>query len=247
MTTTDGLERLGRLTALHCIPYDYANSLASDSLVQVMRTMSDVASGETLAYLQKLVKASLEETKEFWGSMEDQSKLLPLLEITGMYKCCLALSFELLKPSSTQRNKNKKETNASEVSLLSISASRSFRMFSPLQATLTEGPRSGFSRPSWVIRLQTLCLTWALYIEPAYGKIYFSRLVSPPKALTPPQAQMHHLLRGLLAAHRHLSQRMTHRSRRMAFNQSRPMWSLRLCLNWKLWILRVLGNTTQRH
>jgi E3 ubiquitin-protein ligase HUWE1 len=74
------------LTALHCIPYDYANSLASDSLVQVMRTMTDVASSETLVYLQKLVKESLEETKDFWGSMDDESKLLPLLEITGVSK-----------------------------------------------------------------------------------------------------------------------------------------------------------------
>lgn len=49
-----------------------------------MRTMTDVASGETLRYLQKLVKESLEETKEFWTSMDDQSKLLPLLEITSM-------------------------------------------------------------------------------------------------------------------------------------------------------------------
>lgn len=46
--------------------------------------MTDVASGETLRYLQKLVKESLEETKEFWTSMDDQSKLLPLLEITSM-------------------------------------------------------------------------------------------------------------------------------------------------------------------
>jgi len=49
-----------------------------------MRTMTDVASNETLLYLQNLVIASLEETKEFWGSMDDESKLLPLLEITGL-------------------------------------------------------------------------------------------------------------------------------------------------------------------
>jgi E3 ubiquitin-protein ligase HUWE1 len=46
--------------------------------------MTDVASNETLLYLQNLVIASLEETKEFWGSMDDESKLLPLLEITGL-------------------------------------------------------------------------------------------------------------------------------------------------------------------
>jgi E3 ubiquitin-protein ligase HUWE1 len=91
ISTTDGLDRIGRLTALHCIPYDYANSLAIDSLVQVMRTMTDVASNETLLYLQKLVIASLEETKEFWGSVDDKSKLLPLLEITGLSKILVGI------------------------------------------------------------------------------------------------------------------------------------------------------------
>lgn len=81
---TDGLERIGRLTALPCLPYDFANSVASDSLVQVMRTMTDTSPSETLLYLQKLVNASLAETEHIWGSMDDQSKLLPLLEITSM-------------------------------------------------------------------------------------------------------------------------------------------------------------------
>lgn len=48
-----------------------------------MRNMADVAPNETLAFLQKLVNASLAETEDFWGSMDDQSKLLPLLDITG--------------------------------------------------------------------------------------------------------------------------------------------------------------------
>lgn len=48
-----------------------------------MRTMTDVAASETLMFLQKLVSASLEETKEFWGNMEGQSKFLPLVDVTG--------------------------------------------------------------------------------------------------------------------------------------------------------------------
>jgi E3 ubiquitin-protein ligase HUWE1 len=82
ITNTDGMERIGRLTALRCLPYDFANSVASDSLVQVMRTMTDVAASETLLFLQKLVAASLEETNEFWGTMDRQSKFLPLVDIT---------------------------------------------------------------------------------------------------------------------------------------------------------------------
>ena len=45
----DGLERLAKLTCLPCLPYDFANSVASDSLVQVMRTMADAATTETLS------------------------------------------------------------------------------------------------------------------------------------------------------------------------------------------------------
>lgn len=74
------------MTALPCIPYDFANSVASDSIVQVMRTMTDVASSETLLFLRKLVNLSLEETKEFWETMGDTSKLLPLLDVTGSSK-----------------------------------------------------------------------------------------------------------------------------------------------------------------
>ncbi|KAJ6625623.1 hypothetical protein B0H10DRAFT_1782772 [Mycena sp. CBHHK59/15] len=83
ITATDGLTRLGRLTSLPCIPYDFANSVASDSMVQVMRTMSEVTTGETLAHLSKLVKESLETTKGFWDVVEEDSKLLPLVEITA--------------------------------------------------------------------------------------------------------------------------------------------------------------------
>ncbi|KAJ7497325.1 hypothetical protein FB451DRAFT_1550225 [Mycena latifolia] len=83
ITATDGLSRLGRLTSLPCIPYDFANSVASDSMVQVMRTMSEVTTGETLAHLSKLVKESLDATKSFWESVEEDSKLLPLVDITA--------------------------------------------------------------------------------------------------------------------------------------------------------------------
>lgn len=83
ISDTDGLARIGRFTSLPCIPYDFANSVASDSLVQVMRTMADVSSSETLLFLRKLVNESLAETKDFWVTMGDQSKLLPLLDIKG--------------------------------------------------------------------------------------------------------------------------------------------------------------------
>ncbi|KAH7909328.1 hypothetical protein BJ138DRAFT_1181114 [Hygrophoropsis aurantiaca] len=79
---SDGLDRIGRLTALPCLPYDYANSVASDSLVQVVRTMTEVGPNEALHYLSRLVGSSLSDTNSFWGSLEPQSRLLPLLDLT---------------------------------------------------------------------------------------------------------------------------------------------------------------------
>lgn len=83
ITSIDGLTRLGRLTGLPCLPYDFANSVASDSMVQVMRTMTEVTTSETLLHLSKLVKESLDDTKNFWGTLQEQSHLLPLVDVTG--------------------------------------------------------------------------------------------------------------------------------------------------------------------
>ncbi|RPD73800.1 hypothetical protein L226DRAFT_488466 [Lentinus tigrinus ALCF2SS1-7] len=79
----DGLDRLARLTSLPCLPYDFANSVASDSLVQVIRTMAEAATSETLTFLVKIVQESLEECKDFWQTMDEQPKLLPLVEFSA--------------------------------------------------------------------------------------------------------------------------------------------------------------------
>ncbi|KAL1945966.1 hypothetical protein VTO73DRAFT_1968 [Trametes versicolor] len=79
----EGLDHLARLTALPCLPYDFANSVGSDSLVQVIRTMAEAATTETLAFLLKLVQDSLEECKDFWESMEERPKLLSLVEFAA--------------------------------------------------------------------------------------------------------------------------------------------------------------------
>ena len=74
-----------RLLALPCLPYDYANSIHSDSIVQVVRTMAEIAPTETLGHLSKQVKESLNETERFWSVAEDTSRFLPHVEITGMF------------------------------------------------------------------------------------------------------------------------------------------------------------------
>ncbi|KAH8119411.1 hypothetical protein DFH11DRAFT_1782299 [Phellopilus nigrolimitatus] len=76
-----GLKCIARLLALPCLPYDYANAVHSDSLVQVIRTMVEVAPAETLGDLAKQVKDSLDETAELWQPTDGASKLLPLVDI----------------------------------------------------------------------------------------------------------------------------------------------------------------------
>ncbi|OBZ67028.1 E3 ubiquitin-protein ligase ptr1 [Grifola frondosa] len=78
----DALDRLGKLTSLPCLPYDFVNSVASDSLVQVIRSMAEASTGETLTFLLKLVNESLAECKDFWESMDEHSKLLPMVDVT---------------------------------------------------------------------------------------------------------------------------------------------------------------------
>lgn len=81
VSLTDGFTRLGRLTGLPCLPYDYANGVASDSMVQIMRTTVEVVTSETFTLLATLVAESLENTRNFWEGIDDTSKLLSLADI----------------------------------------------------------------------------------------------------------------------------------------------------------------------
>ena len=76
---------MARLTTLPCLPYDFANSVASDSLVQVVRTMAEASTTETLTFLVKLVQESLGDCKDFWETMEEQPKLMNMIEFTGKF------------------------------------------------------------------------------------------------------------------------------------------------------------------
>jgi E3 ubiquitin-protein ligase HUWE1 len=76
-------------------------------MVQVMRTMSEVTTVETLAHLSKLVKESLDATKNFWESIEQDSKLLPLVEIAGTSATSLPFIRRMLcLPLALQRDKS---------------------------------------------------------------------------------------------------------------------------------------------
>jgi len=83
ITMADGMKAIGRLTGLPCLPYDFANSVASDSMVQILRTMTEVSPNDTLVDMTKLVKQSLDDTRDFWQNVEEPSKLLPLVDLPG--------------------------------------------------------------------------------------------------------------------------------------------------------------------
>ncbi|KAI0063633.1 hypothetical protein BV25DRAFT_1854068 [Artomyces pyxidatus] len=96
ITSYEGLERIGRLTALPCMPYDFGGSVASDSLVQVVRTMYDAAPNVTITALAGLVKASLQGTSEFWGSLGKESKLITLLDLSAQSEVLANQTFRKL-------------------------------------------------------------------------------------------------------------------------------------------------------
>jgi E3 ubiquitin-protein ligase HUWE1 len=50
-----------------------------------MRTTVEVVTNETFMLLARLVSESLENTRSFWESVDDRSKLLPLVDTTGKF------------------------------------------------------------------------------------------------------------------------------------------------------------------
>ncbi|KAF5343200.1 hypothetical protein D9757_015000 [Collybiopsis confluens] len=82
ITQTDGVVCLGRLTALPCLPFDFATSVGRlDGSNNA--TLTEVAPTETLQQLSFLVKESLQATHDFWATGKQESNLLPLLNVTG--------------------------------------------------------------------------------------------------------------------------------------------------------------------
>lgn len=145
VTTTDGLQRFGRLTGLPCLPYDFANSVASDSMVQVLRTMTEVATNETLLHLSEIVKTSLNETKFFWNPVNEPSKLLSFVDLMGMF------SYDFLKSSliasSSQLQKVKWPTSNSAVLSSCIYELLYFQTFLLLLDNPKEERQSDFYKP----------------------------------------------------------------------------------------------------
>jgi len=52
-------------------------------MVQVLRTMAEVATSDTLFHLIDMVKRSLADTKFFWESMDGNPKLLSSVDPSG--------------------------------------------------------------------------------------------------------------------------------------------------------------------
>ena len=105
MTSTDGLQRLGRLTALPSLPYDFPGSIASDSLVQVVRTAIESATPETLNFLVSIVNESLAETKDFRElGTDSRPLLLSMIENHGSSTNLSPLKWVLIQVSMNRRS-----------------------------------------------------------------------------------------------------------------------------------------------
>ena len=79
----DGLERLSKILALPCLPYDFGLSVGSDALVQVMRSLVEASPNATLSVFAKQVQQSVHETQQYWKHNDTSSRLFELLEPRG--------------------------------------------------------------------------------------------------------------------------------------------------------------------
>ena len=59
-------------------------------MVQVLRTMAEVATSETVLHLTDIVKESLDDSRFFWDTLEQPSKLMPFVDFHCM---CLVSAF----------------------------------------------------------------------------------------------------------------------------------------------------------
>ncbi|KAG9000508.1 hypothetical protein FRB94_005396 [Tulasnella sp. JGI-2019a] len=77
--TYNGLERLGRLLSLPALPIRFSDSEAADSLLQIFRTMAELNTKETLSGLAKIVRSALDDTKNFWDTMDVESRMSQMI------------------------------------------------------------------------------------------------------------------------------------------------------------------------
>jgi E3 ubiquitin-protein ligase HUWE1 len=74
---------MSTIVTLPCIPYNYGSTVASDSLVQILRTMTEVAPALTMSKVISHVRAALDETRNFWSSTGGESKLVRYVELSS--------------------------------------------------------------------------------------------------------------------------------------------------------------------
>jgi E3 ubiquitin-protein ligase HUWE1 len=84
-------------------------------MVQVMRAMTEVSTNETFHHLSQLVKESLEDTRSFWEAAEENSKLLPLVDITGQSSTLLDNIHELNFPLLSYISVGEQEDAANQI------------------------------------------------------------------------------------------------------------------------------------
>lgn len=55
--------------------------------MQVIRTMAEGATSETVAFLVNIVREALDDTKDFWENLREESQFLPLVNVSVTGAC----------------------------------------------------------------------------------------------------------------------------------------------------------------
>ncbi|KAG8936847.1 hypothetical protein FRC02_010709 [Tulasnella sp. 418] len=83
IVTYHGIESLGRLLTLPCLPIHFSESPAADSLIQAFRTMAELAPKETLSRLSHLTLTAMDATRDVWDTTSVESRFSRFINISG--------------------------------------------------------------------------------------------------------------------------------------------------------------------
>lgn len=80
---TDGLDLLLEFYELPCLSYNFASSTTADSMVHLLRFISEVSPNTVIHALLRQVKISLSETKGIWNNPDNANDIIKLMYPTN--------------------------------------------------------------------------------------------------------------------------------------------------------------------
>lgn len=83
VTKVEGVDLLVKFYDLPSLPSYFHSSVAGGQIITVVRTMAEAVPSPTLEKLLKIVKTSLDETRDIWKA--DGSMLTAAFEVSGVF------------------------------------------------------------------------------------------------------------------------------------------------------------------